>query len=215
MTDTKKRNYNAINRQAQAAETKIRILTAAKQLFRSAGFECVTIDQLAKTAAVSSPTIYALFQSKRGVLRALMDEALPSKHHQALVEQFTKEPSPQKRLRLSAKIARQLYEAEQAAHMNIFREAGVLAPEFKQLEQEREDRRYERQKEGVQQLEQEQLLLKGLSLKQARDLLWAFTGRDLYRMLAIEQGWTPEAYEKWLGQLLIDSLLNPTPSPTP
>lgn len=213
MADQKKRRYNTTSRQAKATETKNRILASAKALFESVGFECATIDQLAEAAAVSSPTIYGLFQSKRGVLRALLDEGL-SEQHTALVEEFKQEPSPQKRLRLSAKIARQLYEAEQATHISIFSGTGVLAPEFKQLEQEKETRRYERQKEGLIQLEQEKCLLKGLSLKQARDILWAFTGRDLYRMLVIEQGWTPEAYEQWLGQLLIHSLLKPTFSNT-
>lgn len=50
-------------------------------------------------------------------------------------------------------------------------------------------------------------LLNGLSLSQARDILWAFTGRDIYRMLVIERGWTSEEYEKWLAQLLIKTLI--------
>jgi hypothetical protein len=45
----------------------------------------------------------------------------------------------------------------------------------------------------------DEALPKGLSLSQARDILWGFTGRDIYRMFVIERGWTSEEYEKWLA----------------
>ncbi len=43
-------------------------------------------------------------------------------------------------------------------------------------------------------------------VSKARDILWAFTGRDMYRMFVIEQGWTSEEYETWLAQLLVKML---------
>ena len=77
MSEVKKRPYKSTARNTQAAQTRARILTSAKNLFESEGFEYVTIEKIAQGANVSIPTIYSLFQSKRGVLRALMDEALP------------------------------------------------------------------------------------------------------------------------------------------
>lgn len=56
-------------------------------------------------------------------------------------------------------------------------------------------------------------LAKGLSLTKARDILWVFTGRDMYRMFVVEQGWTPAEYEKWLAQLLIHTLIDGHKSP--
>ncbi len=76
MSNLKRRTYNSQARDEQAAQTKTRILASAQKLFQTEGFECVTIEKLAQDAKVSSPSIYALFKSKRGVLRALMDEAL-------------------------------------------------------------------------------------------------------------------------------------------
>jgi AcrR family transcriptional regulator len=166
----------------------------------------VTIEKIAQSADVSIPTIYALFQSKRGVLRALMDEALPREQFDALVENSKQAKSPKARLRFSARIARQMYDAERA-QMDIFRGASVLAPEFKELEKEREMRRYHRQEVTIQAMAEEKSLAKGLSVAKARDILWAFTGRDMYRMFVVEQRWTPEEYEKWLAQLLINSLI--------
>lgn len=208
MSKIKKRAYNSSARNAQAVQTRSRILSAAKNLFELEGFECVTIEKIAHTAAVSIPTVYSLFQSKRGVLRALMDEVFPKDQFDALVEKSNEAATPKERLLYSAKIARQIYDAERA-QMEIFRGAAVLAPEFKDLEKEREMRRHARQEVTINAMAKEKSLSKKLSINKARDILWAFTGRDIYRMLVIEQGWTSEEYEKWLAQLLISTLLAP------
>lgn len=206
MSKLKKRPYSSASRSAQAAQTKGRVLAAAKNLFESEGFECVTIEKIAQTADVSIPTVYSLFQSKRGVLRALMDEVLPKDQFDALVEKSIEAKSPQDRLRFSAKIARQMYDAERI-QMGVFRGASVLAPEFKELEKEREMRRYIRQEVTIKAMAKDKSLAKGLSIPKARDILWAFTGRDIYRMLVVEQRWSSDEYEKWLGQLLIKMLV--------
>lgn len=208
MSNIKKRVYNSGNRLAQAAETRNRILTSARRLFQLEGFESVTIEKLALDSEVSMPTIYAIFQSKLGILRALMEEALPTHQREALVERSMREKSAKKRLAIAAKIARQMYDAERA-QMKIFRGASVLAPEFKKLEEEREKRRYQRLEEAVKMLGREKSLTPGLTLSKAHDILWAFTGRDMYRMFVIERGWTSGRYEKWLAQLLINTLINP------
>lgn len=206
MSRKEKRPYTSVSRKAQAAQTRERILTAAKNLFELEGFEFVTIDKIAQTADVSVPTVYSLFQSKYGVFRALMDEALPPDHFNALVEESIQEKSPKERLRISAKIARQIYDAERT-QMNIFRGAAILAPEFRDLEKEREKRRYDRQEVTIKAMVKEKSLAKGLDANQARDILWAFTGRDLYRMFVTEKEWTSDEYEKWLSQLLINTLV--------
>lgn len=46
----------------------------------------------------------------------------------------------------------------------------------------------------------------GLTREAAADLLWMFTGRELYHKLVHESGWTPEAYQTWLERTLIETL---------
>lgn len=205
MSKVKKRSYISLARSVQAAQTRERVLSVAKKLFEVEGFEYVTIEKIAVAAEVSVPTVYSLFQSKRGVLRALMDEAFPKDRFEALVEKSKQAKSPQERLRFSAKIARQMYDAEKA-QMDLFRGAALLAPEFKELEKEREMRRYARQEVTIKAMVEEKSLAKGLSITRARDILWAFTGRDMYRMFVLEQGWSSEEYEKWLAQSLVTHL---------
>lgn len=209
MSTQKKRSYNSTSRQTQSQKTKNRILASAKMLFESKGFEEVTIEEIAREAQVSAPSIYSIFQSKRGVLLGLLDEALPSEQHAALVEQGKNEKSPSKRLEITASISRQLYDAEKA-QLSFLRGASILDPVFKGLEIERERRRYLRQKEAVETMANENAFKPHFSISKVRDILWAFTGRDYYRMLVIERSWSSDEYEKWLADLLIQTLLAET-----
>ena len=46
----------------------------------------------------------------------------------------------------------------------------------------------------------------GLSFDNVRDILWSLTSREMYRMMVIERGWSPEAYEQWLAEALTQLL---------
>jgi AcrR family transcriptional regulator len=205
MSTQKKRPYNSKSRQTQSQKTKNRILASAKMLFESKGFEAATIEEMAREAQVSAPSIYSIFQSKRGVLLGLMDEALPAEEFETLVEEGKKEKCPRKRLEITARIARRLYDAEKA-QLSFLRGASILDPVFKGLEIERERGRYQRQKETVETMASQKAFK--VPLLKARDILWAFTGRDLYRMLVVERGWSSDAYEQWLAELLAQALLS-------
>ncbi len=207
MSIPKKRSYNSTLRTERSKRTKEAILLAAKELFESKGFQEVTIEEIALKAEISAPSIYALFQSKRGLLLGLMDESLPSEQFQALVEQGKKENCPLRRLKITAKITRELYDAERN-QLSFIHGTSILDPIFRELEHLREKRRYDRQKETVITMANEQVFKDVHTLTQIRDILWAFTGRDLYRMLVVERGWSSDEYEIWLAKLLIDTLLS-------
>jgi AcrR family transcriptional regulator len=201
MSKSKKRVYLSPLREEKATQTKQLILESARVLFEAEGFEKVTIEKIAKSAKVSAPTVYAIFQSKRGVLRSLMDDVFCKERFEELVEKSSKASTPYERLLYSAKIAREMYDAERV-QMDVFRGVSLLSPEFKELEHEREMRRYERQEQTIKDLKNEGYLNTELSVKKARDILWAFTGRDMYRMLVIDQHWTSDEYETWLSDTL-------------
>ena len=47
-----------------------------------------------------------------------------------------------------------------------------------------------------------------LSFDEARRILWMYTSRDVYRMLVIEGGWTPDRYQDWLARTLVGALVD-------
>lgn len=207
MSNSKKRAYHSPSRNKHAEQTRCCILSSAQKLFRSKGFESVTIGEIAKSAEVSSPTVYSLFKSKRGILLALMDESLPQITFDSLVEEVKKEKTAEGKLRTGAKMTRLIYEAEQK-QLGFLGGTSVLGPEFQQIEKEQEERRYQRQEETVKLMIEEGLLSEKVDLSQARDVLWAFTGRDMYRLFVVMRTWSPDQYEDWLATTLIKLLVD-------
>lgn len=201
------REYDSTGRKAEAAKTRKRILEAAKSLFEKKGFEMVTICEIAQNAGCSAPCVYAIFQSKRGILLVLMDEAFAPEQYDALVDRArTLDASPKSRLEALGRLARKLYDAEKD-ELSLLRGASILDVEFRELELERERRRYYRLLDITALIAKDEAFKENFTLAEARDILWAFTGRDLYRMLVIERAWTSDAYEKWLTGHLVQTLL--------
>src|SRR6476620_3983651 len=70
-----RRKYDNSRRRADAQARQRRIIEAATALFVEQGFGATSIDQIAAAADVSSPTVYATFGSKAGVLARAIDVA--------------------------------------------------------------------------------------------------------------------------------------------
>jgi len=207
----KKRFYKSLVRERQADDTRRRIVEATRRLLESEGYAGMTIEAIAQRAEVSAQTVYAIFKSKTGILAELINQSSFGPTYQELVEQALSTHDPEERLRLAARIARQIHET-QSATFDLLRGAGVVAPELAALEQRRECVRYERQESTAILLRDSGRLRAGLDYSTARDLFWMFTSRDIFRMLVRERGWSAQRYEDWLAQTLITTLMS-SPGP--
>jgi len=202
----KKRVYDSPARQRQAGETRGRIAAAARKLLEREGYAGMTMASVARAAGVAVPTVYAIFRSKKGIVSELLDEARFGQDYQALVRGVQETSAPRERLAFAARIARQIYDAEVPVE-RLLRGAGMLAPELAKVENERECHRYQMQVQQIDYLLQAGVLRRGLDRESARDILWCLTGREIYRMLVRDRGWTPEKYEDWLKETLQRALL--------
>jgi len=206
MPKIKKRLYKSPVRQRQAGDTRRRIVEATRYLLESEGYAGMTIEAIARRAEVSAQSVYGIFKSKTGILVELLDQAAFGADYEDSVRQAMSTTDPESRLRFAARIARQIHEA-QSVTFDLLRGAGVVAPELAKLEQQREDLRYERQERMITSLGQDASLRPGLDHRTARDILWMLTGRDVYRMLVRERGWSAEKYQHWVADALVQSLL--------
>jgi AcrR family transcriptional regulator len=200
------RTYVSNTRQRQAEETRNRIVEAARHLLEKKGYAGMTIDAVAEKADVAPQTVFAIFHSKAGILAELMNRATFGPDYRDLVRQAREEEIPSVRLRFAARIARRVHEA-QSATLDLLQGAGVVAPDLAAPEHDRECHRYESQKNMITFLQGANALPPGLTFDSARDILWALTGRDLFRMLVRGRGWSPEQYQNWLGDTLVSALL--------
>ena len=203
-----KRAYQSPARQQQADDTRQRIVDAARKCFLAQGYAETTIEAIATEAGVAMPTVYAAFGSKKGVLAEILHRARFGPEYQAILRQAQVTTSPAERLRLTAKIVRQIYAGEHS-EITLIRGAGVVAPELAKAGEARESGRLKSQQANVDMLVASDSLRDDLTAEQAVDVLWAFTGRELYYMLVVERGWSPEVYEHWLADVLLTSLLKP------
>jgi hypothetical protein len=56
-------------------------------------------------------------------------------------------------------------------------------------------------------LHQDGHLRPGVSVDEARDLLWTYNSPELYELLVLQRGWTPQRYGRWLADALSAALL--------
>ena len=203
---TKKRTYQSLVRQRHAGDTRRRIVEATRRLVQSEGYAGMTIEAIAQRAQVSAQSVYAIFKSKTGILTALLDQAAFGADYEDAVLRALSASDPETRLRLAAPIARQIHDA-QSVTFDLLRGAGVVAPELAKLERQREGLRYERQERMIISLGDAGRLRTELDHATARDIFWMLTGRDAYRMLVRERGWSSQKYQEWLADTLVHSLL--------
>src|SRR6266705_6930967 len=132
------RRYESPRRRAQAAETRRQILVAAQRLFEHQGYAATTMAGIAAEAGVALKTVYVVFETKSGVLRALWnlvlrggDDDVPVAERQwyrAVLE----EPDPERQLRLTARTSRTV--KERAGQMlRVIRSAAPVDPDIAAL----------------------------------------------------------------------------------
>jgi AcrR family transcriptional regulator len=168
----------------------------------------VTIEEIAKKAKVSASTVYARYKSKEGILRELMKSVLFGQRFQTAIKRLEGETDSIRLIALTANVARAIYEAE-SSEIGLIRGVSAFSPALSKLEREFEELRFDMQKERVELLFKQRKQTKGLTLEEARRILWMYTSREVYRLLVHEAGWTPARYEEWLSDTLLRALADP------
>ncbi len=205
MSSPARRTYASKLRAKAAAATRARVLSAAKALFSRSGIDAVTIQDIAERAAVSVSTVYALFRSKEGVMRALVEGVMFGPEYQAARARLDGEGDPVDQLRSTAAVARAIYERE-AVELGLLRGSVAFSRALRKLERSLEKQRFALQEGRMNRLYAAKKSKPALPLARARVLLWMYTSRDVYRLLVEEGGFTPDEYEAWLGETLVETL---------
>lgn len=204
----KKRAYDSAQREAAAVATREAVLDAAKALFARRGIDTVTIAQIATKAGVSGSTVYALFRSKEGVLRALMERVLFGERYRAATARLDALEDPVEQIATTAAVARAIHESD-TAELGLIRGASAFSPALRKMESAFEATRFAYQQKRIERLYAARKAKKGVPIDRARRLVWMYTCREIYRLLVQEGGWSADEYEAWLRQTLLDALVAP------
>lgn len=205
-----KRSYSSTRRQAQARETRRAILAAAGTLFVEHGYTATTIASIAAQAGVAAPTVYAVFGTKRELLRQLIESTIAADADPLPITQrpessaIAAEPDARRRAELDAALSRSIVE-RLAPILRVAAEAAASDPEFAAvMEVVKAARRQEMTASAG--------ILAGpdglrVDDEEAAATLYVLYSPQVADMLIGDYGWSPEHYEAWLARMLLQTVI--------
>jgi AcrR family transcriptional regulator len=196
--------------QARTRLARAAVVDAAKTLFLERGYGATTIDAISEAADVPEPTVYRLFSSKLGILKALLDVAIagdtadvPLADRPAIRDVFD-DPSASRRVAGFASIVAGVNARVGPAYRILVSAAGT-DPEAARLLDDLTEQRRTGQRALVRSLGT--ALRPGLTARIGADIVHAIASPEVYHLLVTERGWTSDRYTPWLANTLTTQLL--------
>ncbi|MGZ6895832.1 MAG: TetR family transcriptional regulator [Acidimicrobiia bacterium] len=200
------RPYRSPRRAAQARATRAAVIAAARSRFLEVGYHATTVDAVAAAADVSAATVYGTFGSKRGLLAAVIDEAVVGDADavaladRAWIEDVARADTAAARLALLYERLREVY--ERTADLDrLLEEAAAGDPTLADLRADH----LRRQREDTERFRRLVIgggvVFHGLTDQQDVDALQVLGGQEVYRRLTGQCGWPPELWARWMTEL--------------
>jgi AcrR family transcriptional regulator len=205
-----KRAYVSPQREAQALATRQTILDAARRRFAATGYVGTTIQAVADEAGVAVQTVYAVFGSKRELLRSLLEAAVTGGQSEEPLSEgpdfraIAQEPDPRRRAVMDAAMSTQI-SRRVAPIMQLLREAAAADPEFAATAKQITAQRLADMTAAVEALAGPEG--KRGDLEEAVGTLYVLYSPDVFLSLTNDLGWSIKRYERWLAEMLYRTVI--------
>lgn len=201
-----RRAYNSPRRREQADATRAQIAAAARRLFADRGWARTTVRDVAREAGVAEPTVYAIYGSKAGLARALIDAVeTQAEVSRSLPEVRAAQDDPARQLAVLVHYDRQLFERG-GDIIGLMRDADRADPDLHAAYQEGRDHADQSRREIFAAWPAE-AFRDGVDAGLAADYFAALCNIDVYRVLTQERGWPVDQAEGWWRESLTLLLL--------
>lgn len=207
-----RRRYDSRGRKEQAGRTRWAMLQAARRLFLDHGYTATTMPAVATAAGVSVQSVYKAFGNKPALLKAVFDvaiagddEPVPALQREAL-GRVRAEPDPYRKLSLYGEFVAEVTPRHVPIQL-LARAAATADPGAAGVWDQLRAERLAGLTLFARALHQDGHLRPGVSVDEARDLLWTYNSPELYELLVLQRGWTPQRYGRWLADALTAALL--------
>jgi AcrR family transcriptional regulator len=203
--------------QARTRLARRAVVETARDLFLERGYQATTIDAISDRSDVPTATVYRLFSSKLGILKALLDVSIAGDDQALSVQERPQvaalfaEPDPTELLAGFASITVAI-NARSSDVYRILSSASGSDPAAADLLADYQRRRAHGQGRIARSLARARALRPGLRQRDAADLIHALMSPELYQLLVIDRGWSPGRYEQWVARILADQLTSPAPT---
>lgn len=201
------------SRQANAEATSARIVHHAYELLCERGYRGTTMEAVAGRAGVAVQTVYFVFHTKDDLLQAvhswtvLGEENQPPQlqgWHIAALREADAARALEKLVAGVATINARMAPLIPVYHAVSMDPAGEIYRRSELLRRDDMD-------QLVDTLTKKTPLRRGLTRRQAADLIFVLTGPECYRSFVLDAGWTQQQWVRWVSRTLrYDLLLLPS-----
>jgi AcrR family transcriptional regulator len=220
VSGTVKRRRDRVDKGGGQARTRLArraVVEAARTLFVERGYGATTIEAVSDRSDVPPATVYRLFSSKLGILKALLDvsiagddEELPVLDRPEVAALFA-EPDPEELLAGFARINVAINERSGQIYQ-VLASAARSEPEAAEILGQYTQQRQQGQGQIARALARAGALRSDLRERDAADIIHVFMSPEVYRLLVIDRRWSRARYESWLENALAQQLLPTTTS---
>jgi len=198
--------------QARTRLARRAVVDAARELFDTQGYAATTVEAVSTRADVPPATVYRLFSSKLGILKALLETSIAGDDEPVAVSDrpdvaaLFAEPDPHRLLAGFAGVTTAINARTNAVY-RVLVGAATSDPGAAQLLGAIGQQRDEGQRGIARALSRAGALRAGVRERDAADLVHALMAPEVYRLLVVDRGWTPDRYREWLTATLVQQLL--------
>ena len=207
-----RRRYDSSRRQEQARVTRRAVLEAARRLFLDRGYAATTVSAIAAEAGVSVETVYKAFGNKPGLVKAVFDvsivgddEPVPLMERER-VRRIQQEPDARRKLAMYGEHLAETAPRSVPVQL-LVREAAATDAGAADVWRQMTTERLTGMTMFASALHDGGHLRPGLSVDEARDVLWTYNSAEIYDLLVLQRGWEPDRYGRWVADALAAALL--------
>jgi len=189
-------------------------------LFLERGYAATTIEAISDHSDTPQATVYRLFSSKLGILKAVLDISIGGDDDAVAmadrpqVRALVSDRDPRNQVIGFAALLREVLARTAPIH-RILADAARSDEDAASLLAEIARQRHEGQHRVARSLARSGALRPGLRERDAADIVHTLASPEVYGLLVLDRGWTDERYEKWLRSILIEQLLAEPSQPGP
>ncbi len=202
---------DGVKSQARTRFARRAVIDAARTLFLERGYAAATIEAISEHSDVPPATVYRLFTSKLGILKALLDTSIAGDdrplavHERPNVTALAAEPDPHKLVAGYAAVTTAINQRTNDIYRVLVSAASsdAAAAELLDVIHQQRDRG---QSQIAHSLARAGALRPGLREREAADVIHALMSPEVYRLLVGDRSWKPERYQRWLTQTLTQQL---------
>jgi AcrR family transcriptional regulator len=207
-----RRAYNSANRLERAAANRRAVLDAARRAFLAHGYASSSIPAIAADAGVSAEFVYKAFGAKPALLKAVFDRSVTGDDDPVALQE---RPDVRRLAGLTDGAAVLEGFAEMLGTIQVrvapvyllTRDAAAADPAAEPIFEQMDAERLAGMKNLAAQLIGIGAVRDGLTHSAARDILWTLNSPQLYELLVLRRGWSPDRYVAFVRDALKAALL--------